>query len=106
MEYTNLVLFGLGLFGIILHNLIKLNDINRKNNGNVNYKEYINIEKFTILISVSVIGIALLAKHEITQLENVGNWLGLSFVAIGYMAQSIVVAFMGKAEKFIEEKSN
>lgn len=58
------------------------------------------------MISVSVIGIALLAKHEITQLENVGNWLGLSFVAIGYMAQSIVVAFMGKAEKFIEEKSN
>ena len=46
----------------------------------------------------------LIAQHEITQLEQVGKWFGLAFVAIGYMAQSIVGSFMGKAESFIEDQ--
>jgi len=105
MNYTTPILFALGMFGILLHNLIKLNSINRKNKGTVNYSEYFGLEKFTIIISVCVVVIALIAQHEITQLEQVGKWFGLAFVAIGYMAQSIVVSFMGKAESFIEEKS-
>ena len=98
MNYTNLTLVLLGLTGILLHNLIKLNDINRANDGNVNILKYWRLERFSILISVIVVIGALIAKTEIAQLEQVGKWLGLSFVAIGYMAQSIVVKFMGKAQ--------
>lgn len=50
-----------------------------------------------------MVAISLIAKAEIKQLEMAGQWLGLSFVAIGYMAQSIVVAIMGKAQKFIDK---
>jgi len=106
MEYTNSILFALGIFGILLHNLVKLNGINRRNNGDVNYIQYVKLEKFTILISISVVFISLLVKHEVKQIESIGTWLGVSYVAIGYMAQSILAAIMGKAEKFIEEKSN
>jgi galactitol-specific phosphotransferase system IIC component len=50
-----------------------------------------------------VVIIALIVKTEIKQLEMAGQWLGLSFVAIGYMAQSIVVAIMGRAQNFIDK---
>lgn len=106
MEYTNLLLMALGGVGIALHNLIKLNDINKANDGNVNLLKYWKLERFSILISVIVVSGALIAKTEIAQLEQVGKWLGLSFVAIGYMAQSIVVKFMGKAQKFVENQTD
>lgn len=105
MEYTNLILLLLGVTGITLHNLIKLNDINRANDGNVNLLKYWKLERFSILISIIVVCGALVAKSEIKQLEQVSKWLGLSFVAIGYMAQSIVVKFMGKAQKFVDDQS-
>jgi len=106
MEYTNYVLFGLGIFGILLHNLVKLNGINRRNKGDVDYVQYLKLEKFTIMISICVVIISLMVKHEVKQIESIGTWLGLSYVAIGYTSQSIVVSFMGKAERFIEEKSS
>ena len=105
MDYTQFTLFGLGMFGILLHNLIKLNQINRKNKGVVNYAAYIALEKFTIIISVCVVFIALIAQHEIKQLEGVGKWLGLAFFTIGYSAQSIVVSLMSKTDEFIKDKT-
>ncbi len=106
MDYTNLTLAGLGIVGILLHNLIKLNDINRANDGNVNIWKYWRLERFSILISVIVVGACLVARAEIKHLEQVGKWLGLSFIAIGYMAQSIVVKFMGRAQKYVEDTTN
>lgn len=105
MAYTVITLAALGLMGILLHNLIKLNDINRANDGNINILKYWRLERFTIMISFIAIIIALIARSEIKELEQVGKWLGLAFVAIGYMAQSIVVKFMGKAQKYVDDKS-
>jgi O-antigen/teichoic acid export membrane protein len=103
MEYTTLVLAALGLFGILIHNLVKLNELNRKNEGELNFSNYLKLERFSIAISICVVIIALIVKTEIKQLEMAGQWLGLSFVAIGYMAQSIVVAIMGRAQNFIDK---
>lgn len=105
MDYTVLTLGGLGLLGILIHNLVKLNNINRASDGNINLWKYLRVEIFSILISVCVVVVALIARNEVRQLQQVGSWLGLSFVAIGYMAQSIVVSFMGKAQKIIEPTS-
>ena len=102
MNYTPLILGVLGLFGILIHNLVKLNSINRKAKGNLNFGEYLKIEMFSILISVCVVIVALLAQQEIKQLQAVSQYFGLSFVAIGYMAQSLVIQFIGKAQKFID----
>ena len=102
MDYTTYTLAALGLLGILIHNLVKMNSINRAAEGNINIWKYFRIEMFSILISVCVVIVALIARNEVKQLQQVGSWLGLSFVAIGYMAQSIVVSFMGKAQKFMD----
>lgn len=102
MNYTPLILGVLGLFGILIHNLVKLNSINRKAKGNLNFGEYLRIEMFSIMISVCVVIVALIAQQEIKQLQAVSQYLGLSFVAIGYMAQSLVIQFIGKAQKLID----
>lgn len=103
MTYTNYVLLGLGLFGILIHNLIKIDSINRTTAGNFKFKQFMRLEWPSIFISVCVVIVCLIAKHEVKRLEAVGEWLGLSFVAIGYMAQSIVYKFLGKAEKKLKE---
>ena len=104
MDYTIIMLASLGGFGILIHNLKNLNSLNRKSEGNLSLVQYYKLEVYSILLSISVVAVALIAQQEIRQLEIVGNYLGLAFVAIGYMAQSIVVSFAGKAEKFIKEK--
>lgn len=104
MNYTNITLFGLGVLGILLHNLVELNKINRDpNKSNFTIKGYLKIEAFSIIISLIICFVALLVKHEITQLEQVGKWLGLAFMAIGYMGQSLLIFVMGKANKVIEK---
>lgn len=104
MDYTLLTLSALGLFGILIHNLVKLNSLNREQKGEINIFKYWKIERFSIILSVCVVCVCLIARTEVKQLESIGNWLGLAFVAIGYMAQSIVVSFSNKAQKFIDDK--
>ena len=104
MNYTNVMLFALGLLGVLLHNLIELNKLNRSRAGNIKIMEYLKIEQFTIYISIIVVGVAIIVKQEVTQLEAVGKWLGLAFVAIGYMGQSLLIFTMGKASKVIDNE--
>lgn len=103
MDYNNYWLAAFGIFGILLHNLVKMNELNRKPENNFSLAKYLKIEMFSIMISVCVVIVGIIAKHEIKQLEAVGKWLGLSFVAIGYMAQSILISFMGKAQHYIDK---
>lgn len=104
MQYTHFVLFGLGLMGILLHNLMKMDEINKKQNGNFSFHKYLAVEKFSIAISVIVVVVCDLVSQEIKQLHDVGNWLGLFFVAIGYMSQSILIKYGSKAEKILNDK--
>jgi len=102
MNYTSFVLVVLGIVGVILHNLVKINDINKDpGKGNFNLKSYWSKEWASIAISCLVVGVAAYLKSEIKQLEQAGKWLGVGFVALGYMAQSVLVSFMGKASKVL-----
>ena len=105
MNYTPLVLFGLGLLGVLLHNLVKMDQINRKYDGLLNFRKYFMLERFSITISVCIVIVGLLIRSEVKQLESVGKWLGVSFFTLGYMAQSILAAYMGKAEKTVNDNS-
>lgn len=105
MDYKLITLALLGFLGILIHNLKNLNEINRKNDGTVNLFKYWKLERFSILLSICLIGVCLLARTEIKQLREVGNWLGMAFVAIGYMAQSIVVSFGNKAQKYLDNQN-
>lgn len=107
INYTNITLFGLGVLGILLHNLVELNKINKDpNKSNFTIKSYLKTEVFSITISLIVCFVALLVKSEIQQLEQVGKWLGLAFMAIGYMGQSLLIFVMGKANKIVEKENN
>jgi len=107
MSYTLLTLFGLGLLGVVLHNLVKLNDIKRANpNGDVNYGKYFKMESISIIISIIVIAALTWTSQEIKELANAGKWLGLGFVAAGYLAQSLLIKFMGKAQKVLDAKTD
>lgn len=105
MDYTLFTLAALGLFGILIHNLVKLNSINREAKGEINLFQYFKIERFSLLLSICVVAVCLIVRTEVKQLELIGNWLGLAFVAIGYMAQSIVVSFSNKAQKYLDDKT-
>ena len=104
MEYTYIFLFTLGLVGILLHNLVKMDEINKKSDGNIQLGKYWAVERFSVAISAIVVGVCVLVSQEIKQLHDIGNWLGLCFVSIGYMAQSILIKFRGKAETFLNDK--
>lgn len=102
MNYTHLTLFGFAILGVVLHILVELNKLNKQPAGNFTLKGYFKVEMFSILISIIVSGVAVIASQEIKQLEQIGNWLGLAFVAIGYMGQSLLIAFMGKAQTIVD----
>lgn len=99
--YTPLVLLTLGMAGVLLHNLVELNKINKKMKGDVRIGKYLQYERFSILISIIMVALCVVISQEIKQLEQVGKWLGLAFIAIGYMGQSLLIFFIGKSEKLI-----
>ena len=94
MEYTQLILFAMGIVGILLHNLVKLDSINRANDGVINLRKYLVQERFSILISIIVVGACVIASKEIKQLAIAGKYLALGYLAIGYVAQSLLVKFI------------
>ncbi len=107
MTYTHLTLILLGFLGVLLHSLVELNKINKASlEGELKLKigRYFKSEVFSLIISLIVVIVCVIASQEIKQIQQVGNYLALAFVAIGYMGQSILVAIMGKAQKTIEDK--
>ena len=102
MEYTNIVLGLLGALGILSHNLMKMNSINRQMEGNINLVKYWKVERFSIALSCVVVFGAVIASNEIKQLHQVSKYIGLGFFAIGYMAQSIIVTLGNKTQSILD----
>jgi len=102
VDYNIAILVAFGLLGVVLHNLIKLDSINREAQGSVNLSKYWALERFSIIISVLVVFGAAMASQEIKELKLAGNYLGFGFAAIGYLAQSLLIKFMGKAAKSVK----
>ena len=111
MNYTPIQLFIIGLVGVLFHNLIELNKLNRAQKGNFSIKDYFKMEIYTISISVLMSGVSAFLSTDIKQLKVIidseygGLMVGGAFIAIGYMGQSILVAAMGKANKFVNKEN-
>jgi hypothetical protein len=101
--YTPILLAALGMIGILLHNLVKLDSLNRAANGKVNFWAYIAVERFSIIISILVVIGATITSQEVQELARAGKWLGVGFIAIGYLAQSILVKLMGTAQRYLNK---
>jgi hypothetical protein len=106
MQYTPFILFASGLLGVITHNLMKIDKLNRDSNGNFKFSSFIRLEWASILISVIVIVVAMIAREEIKQLKEIGSWLAIGFYSIGLAAQSVAYFFNGKAEKILKDKAD
>lgn len=102
INYTQATLLAFGIAGILLHNLIKLDAINKADGPSFSFWKYLKLERFSILVSLIIVAVAVIGSQEIKQFEMAGKWLGLGFLAIGYMGQSILVKYMGKVSKVIE----
>lgn len=105
MNYTNFVLFMLGMLGILMHNFMKMDSINKQYEGGFKLIKYIAIERFSILLSICVVVCAIIVKSEVKKLDMVGEYIGIGFIAIGYMAQSILTKYMGKVDNHIDQKT-
>jgi hypothetical protein len=104
MNYTSLVLFMAALVGVLLHNLKKIDEINRNPNLNgFNFTAYIKKEWASVAMSILISGVAAYFQTEIKELHDAGKWLGLGFVAIGYLSQSLLITYIGKAEKLVNK---
>lgn len=101
MSYTIINLLACGLFGILVHNLIKINNVNKRTNGQFKPGYFFKMEWASILISISVVIVCLIARNEVKQLKEVGNYLMLGFFFIGLGSQSIAYALSSRIEKKI-----
>ena len=101
INYTQATLLAFGIAGILLHNLIKMDTLNKKDGVNFSVWKYLKMERFSILIALIIVAVAVVGSQEVRQLQLVGKWLGGGFIAIGYMGQSILIKYMGKASKAI-----
>lgn len=104
MQYNDFILFGFGLGGVLIHNLTKINELNKA--GKFSASTYFGLEWASISISLIIVILCIAGKHEVAQLEQAGNWLGLAFTTIGYMGQSLFVKLMGKASKALGDKTD
>lgn len=105
MNYTPLLLLALGMLGVLLHNLVELNKLNKASPATFSMKQYFKLERFSIIISVLVVVGSVIITQEIKQLEMVGKMLGLAFVAIGYMGQSLLIFVMGKTNRIVNSEN-
>lgn len=106
ITYTHISLFGLGILGVLLHNLVELNKLNKASAGKFNVSQYFKLERFSIAVSIIVCLVAVFVSNEITQIELASKWIGLAFMAIGYMGQSLLISIMGKANKIVNVENN
>lgn len=98
------MLFGLQLLGMLIHNLVKIREINAKTNGDFKAGLFFKMEWPSILISICIAIVAIIAKVEIKELDFAGGYLGLGFVFIGYGGQSLLFKYFGRIEKKLNEE--
>lgn len=104
MNYNDLTLFGFGLGGVLIHNLTKIQELKKK--GEFTASQYFSAEWPSMSISMTIVALSIMGKHEVAQLEQAGKWLGLAFVAMGYMGQSLFVKMMRFLQKKVDPKDD
>lgn len=103
MEYTTPVLAVLGLAGIAVHNLVKIDSLNRQSKGCFSFWPFVKLEWPSIAISVIVLGVMMISVQDMVSMSVTMKWpLGPAFFTGGYMAQSLLYKWMGRAQKEID----
>ncbi len=104
MTYSDPFLFLCGILGILLHCLMKIIQLKKKNN--FDGKKYLSDAWPEALFSLVFLILCVMLKNEIRQLKQADGYLGVGFAFGGYMAQSILVTVLGKANGIIGIKDD
>ncbi len=98
---TILLLLSLGMLGVVAQALKKMNELNRRSNGNFSFKNYIRIEVFSLALSVTIVFASVLFIYLVPEMAKAGKWLAFGQFAIGWFGQSGLEFVMGQAKKKI-----
>lgn len=92
----------MGLLGMLAHFFVKLDSLNRETQGVIDWKKFLRIERFAIIISLIVVIASAMLSQEVKELKIAGMKLGLGQLAIGYFAQSIAIKINSIGNKKIK----
>ncbi len=119
MEY--IVMFVAGLLGVLLHALVKIQGINKRTptyNFKLVMNEYWRSDWPTFAISVIVVFAGAFVSDEVIRsqaedlpktmgdffVKNIEGHVKLYFIGLGYLADSLLYMWLGRAEKNIKVK--
>lgn len=91
-----------GLLGILVHNFMKIDALNRANPDKFNLLSFWKVEWASIALSVCFLIAMLIARTQIQELERVGKWLSVGFFCIGLCAQSIAYYLKNRTESEVK----
>lgn len=99
MNYSVATLLVSGILGILSHNLIKINELNRKNAFTASM--YFRMEWPSIMLNLVLVSACVLWKHDFVTwaFDKAALPTGVAIFTIGYSGQSILLKVMGRANK-------
>ncbi len=108
MEYTPFILCVIGLAGIFIHHLVKIDSLNRLNEGTIHFGKYLAVEWASILINfIIVLLVSFILNKELhaylQMLDFLKYFVGFAMFTIGYAGQSLLVKAMGKGQRHMEK---
>ena len=95
----------LGMIGIMCHNLMKMDSLNRKDGAEFTVWKYLLKERFSILLSIFAVTGYVLAHKELVQIEQINSKQLISAFVFGLGAQSIIVWVNDKRKQFFDDKT-
>jgi len=103
--FSDLILFAVGLAGILTVNLIEIDALNQKETGNTNLKKYCSKHWANMMLSVVIVGVTVLSKQQVAELEAAGKWILGGIFAIGMVGPTAAQFVRSKALQFFKSKT-
>jgi len=101
--YTEGFLLLMSFIGVLLHILVKLDEENKASNYKINMGMFIKTNWIPTLISMIVSCTLVPFSQEIHQIHDMGKLGALLYVPIAYMGQSILMKYLKKAAKVVDD---
>lgn len=100
-----MLLATMGFLGVLAQAFKKMNELNRRNNGDFSFNQYLKIERFSLGMSLIVVVASVLFIYMVPELQKAGKWLVGGQFSIGWFGQSGLEFLMGQAKKHIGVKT-
>lgn len=103
--FNDLILFAVGLAGILTVNLIEIDALNQQDGASTNLKKYISKHWANMMLSVVMVGVAVVSKQYVADLEAAGKSIFIGIFAIGMVGPTAAQFIRSKALAFFKTKT-